>query len=102
VKVKGGGQAVSLTDEDKLWITERLRELSKRVDGVSERVDSLTRYVLDFRTETIQRFEAIDRRLELLWSSFASIDSRLPALNKALVDFSALAGQFSKLVNPAA
>lgn len=100
---------MSLTDEDKLWITEQLGLLTPTLDGLTQRTDGLaqrmdrlteqvqglTRYVLDFRTETIQRFDAIDRRLEFLGGAFTSIDSRLPALNKALVDFSALAGQLT-------
>ena len=75
-------QPLSLAVEDKLWIAERL--------------DGLTRYVLDLRSEVVRRFDAVDQRLEFLGNAYGNLDSRLPPMNEALIDFSTLAGQLTR------
>jgi len=53
----------------------------------------LTRYLLDFRQETIGRLQTIETRLDFLESTVRSIDTRLPALSKAIQDFGVLSAQ---------
>lgn len=60
---------------------------------MKEQIQNLTSYDLDFRTETIHRFEAIEQRFDLMTSAVHSIDVRLPSLNKAISDFGATATQ---------
>ncbi len=55
---------MSLTDDDKLWIDERLRSLASQLGGRFERIDQ--------RFDQIdQRFEAIDQRFETMETHFA-------------------------------
>jgi hypothetical protein len=56
----------------------------ERFDRLDRSVETLTRYVLDLRQETAARLQTIENRLDMLASTVANIDSRLPALTKAL------------------
>jgi ABC-type transporter Mla subunit MlaD len=71
-----------------------------RVDSAIERLcglhGTLTGYVLDFRQETATRLQTIDNRLDILSSTLASLDSRHPALTKAILDFGSLATQLQR------
>ena len=60
------------------------------------RFDRVEDYILQFRTEVIRRFDVIDQRLDFLASSFSRIDLQLPAVNRSVIDFGALAGQFAR------
>jgi len=64
-----------------------------RLDGSIERV---TQYVLDLRQETATRLQTIENRLDVLASTLASLDSRQPALTKAILDFGSLAAQLQR------
>jgi vacuolar-type H+-ATPase subunit I/STV1 len=71
---------------------ERLSQrTNERFDSLTHRVDGLTQYVLDFREEAMNRLRLIESRLDLQAATLTSIDSRLPALTKAVLD----AGTFS-------
>jgi chromosome segregation ATPase len=104
-------------------VSELRGSVSELKGSVSELRDSLaqlTRYVLDFREETIRHFEVIDNRLDVLSATVANIETRYPALSRAILDFGTiatrltneqarqkhttaeLAEKLSKIVNPAA
>jgi hypothetical protein len=74
---------------------ERLSQRTDgRFDGLTNRIDGLTQYILDFREEAMNRLRLIESRLDLQAATLTSIDSRdsrLPALTKAVLD----AGTFS-------
>jgi len=77
-----------------------LDERFDRLDGSIERLcgmhGTLTQYVLDFRQETASRLQTIESRLDVLASTLASLDSRQPALTKAILDFGSLATQLQR------
>jgi prefoldin subunit 5 len=62
-----------------------------RIDASSARIEAnigrLTQHILDFREETVRHLEVIDNRLDVLTATVSSIDSRIPALTKALLEF---------------
>jgi len=98
---------MALTDEDKAWFAEhfdarfdgidkRLAAIDTRLDAVDARFDRQDDYLLRFRSEVIGRFEIIDRRLDFLANSFNKLDMQVPPLNRAVVDFGILAGQFAR------
>jgi SMC interacting uncharacterized protein involved in chromosome segregation len=63
----------------------------ERFDRIDRSIEALTNYVLDLRQEAASRFQTIENRLDILSSTVANIDSRLPALTKAILDFGSLA-----------
>jgi SMC interacting uncharacterized protein involved in chromosome segregation len=65
----------------------------ERFDRIDGSIEILTKYVLDLRQETAARFQTIENRLDILSSTVANVDSRLPALTKAILDFGSLATQ---------
>jgi len=72
---------------------ERFDRLDRSVGDLTRSVETLTKYVLDLRQETAARFQTIENRLDILASTVANIDSRLPALTKAILDFGSLSTQ---------
>jgi SMC interacting uncharacterized protein involved in chromosome segregation len=69
---------------------ERIDNLTAKMNG---RFDSLYDYVLQFRKEAIERLEALERQFSVLSSAVVSIDSRLPVLDKAVVELELFAGR---------
>jgi hypothetical protein len=65
----------------------------ERFDRIDRSIETLTQYVLDLRQETATRLQTIDNRLDILSSTVANLDSRLPALTKAILDFGSLSAQ---------
>lgn len=78
---------MGLTNEDKAWLAERLDRTDERLDHTNERLDSFFRYVLEFRTEAIQRFDYLDQRSEYFVTTVHNIDARFMPMNKAILDF---------------
>jgi len=81
----------------------------ERFDRIDKSIQDLTRYVREFRTETINQLFTIETRLDVLSATVTSVDSRIPGLTKAILDFGAIASQIqreqsriAKLVEPAA
>jgi archaellum component FlaC len=72
---------------------ERFDRLDRSVGDLARSVETLTRYVLDLRQETADRLQTIENRLDMLASTVTNIDSRLPALTKAILDFGSLSTQ---------
>jgi hypothetical protein len=68
----------------------------ERFDRVDHSIQTLTQCVLDFRQEAADRFQAIDSRLDILSSTVANLDSRLPALTKAILDFGSLSARLMR------
>jgi hypothetical protein len=75
---------------------ERFDRIDRSFEALTQSLNTLTRYVLDFREETVNRLQTIENRLELFASSFAGLDSRLPALTKGIMDLGAGATQFER------
>jgi 3-dehydroquinate dehydratase len=85
----------------------------ERFDRIDASIGDLKQYLIAMRTETINRLDIIENRLDTLTNTVHSIDLRLPALSKAIADFgsvatrltrdhAALEAKVSKLVDPAA
>jgi hypothetical protein len=101
---------MALTDGDKVWIAgffnaanDRFNAIDTRLDGIDTRLDAVDArfdrqddYLLRFRSEVIGRFDVIDQRLDFLANSFNRLDVQVPPLNRAVVDFGILAGQFAR------
>jgi hypothetical protein len=88
---------------------EHLERIEKSIADVNQHLASIDRYLLDFRTETINRLELIDSRLTTLAGLYQSLDARMSPLSKAVLDFGAIAtrmqieqSRVAKLVEPAA
>jgi hypothetical protein len=60
---------------------------------IDERFDRLEQYILDLRQEIAGRLDTVDGRLDILSSTVANLDSRLPPLTKALLDFGSLSAK---------
>jgi len=60
---------------------------NRAIATLTQNLDRLTEYVLEFRRETATRFQLIENRLDILTSTVANIENRLPGLTKAILDF---------------
>ena len=91
------GGAIVPTRGGELAACEKERGLrmntDERLDRIDRSIETLAQYVLDLRQEAASRFQNIDNRLDILSSTVASLDSRLPALTKAILDFGSLSAQ---------
>jgi prefoldin subunit 5 len=70
-----------------------IEELTQSTQALTQSSQSLTQYLLDFRQETGSHLQTIDNRLDILSSTVANLDSRIPAPTKAILDFGTLAAQ---------
>jgi phage shock protein A len=77
-------------------LTRSYEILTKSHESLTKSHESLTRYVLDFRQETAERLHVIDNRLDTLSATVQNLDSRLPALTKAILDFGTLTSRLSR------
>ena len=75
---------------------ERFDRVDARLDKMDTRFDRIDDYILQFRSEVIQRVETIDRRLDFLMGASNRIEAQLPAINKSVGDFGMLAGQLAR------
>ena len=73
-----------------------IEALAQRADRVARSIETLTQYVLDFRQETASRFQTIENRLDILSSTVANLESRFPALSKAILDFGTLSSHLMR------
>ena len=67
----------------------------ERFDRIDHSIETPTKYVLDLRQEAAGRLQNVDNRLDILSSTVANLDSRLPALTKAILDFGSLSSQLA-------
>jgi len=77
-------------------IDARWDRMDARFDKIDTRFDRVDDYILKFPSEVLSRFDIIDQRLDFLASSFNKLDMQVPPLNRAVVDFGILAGQFAR------
>jgi len=70
-----------------------MEALEDKVEAQGRSQEGLTQYVLDLGREATERFQAIDKRLDLFINSVETVDSRIPALSKAVMEFGAQAAQ---------
>ena len=81
-------------------LEERLDELERRIDQRFERIEQaierLTRYTMDFRTETVRQFELVDNRLDMLSATMSNFETRLVPLTKWMLDSGSLASQLKR------
>jgi len=61
-------------------VRETVRQELKTLD------DRLTRYILDFRAEVLERFDSYEPRLQILSGTIQSIESKLLPFTKAVFD----------------
>jgi hypothetical protein len=64
---------------------ERLDRIDKSIQDLHELIAGQTRYVQEFRTEVIRRFDDIDRRMDTMVVTVGSIDSRMPGLTRSVM-----------------
>jgi hypothetical protein len=81
----------------------------ERLERIEKSIADVNRYLVDFRSETINRLEIIDSRLTTLTGLYQSLEARMAPLSKAVLDFGAIANRMqieqsrlAKLVEPAA
>jgi chromosome segregation ATPase len=98
-RLAGMDEHLEQTDQRLAGIDQRLAGIDERFNGMDRRLDNLQNYILDFRTEVIQQFARLESRLDMMSVTVLSLDSRVPALTKAVFD---LQTRFEKLVRPAA
>lgn len=77
-------------------VENRLDAVDKRLDQTGVRLDGLTRYLLDFRGEVVQRLTQIDSRYELVTSAMVAIETRFAPLTKGVLEFGTHAGQLAQ------
>jgi hypothetical protein len=64
-----------------------------RFDRVDASIERLSRYMLDLREETRTGMQALSNRIDVLSVAMSGIDSRIPALTKAVIDAGAITAQ---------
>lgn len=69
---------------------ERFDRIETAIEQMGER---LTKYILDLREETMTGLRALNNRMDVLSSTMNSIDSRIPALTKGVIDAGAVSTQ---------
>jgi archaellum component FlaC len=77
-------------DERFAHIDERFERIDNSIQEMKRSISDLTGYVLDFRQETATHFQSMENRLDVLASTVASLDTRQPAVAKALMEFGAV------------
>jgi hypothetical protein len=60
-------------------------ELRQQFAELKAQTTGLQTYVMELRAEVIQRFDDIDRRIDTMAGTIASIDSRLPVLTRSVM-----------------
>ena len=80
---------MALTDEDKAWIRSTMFEL---LAPTNERLDALTRYTLEMRSEVIRRSDGLEQRQDFMTNALLNYQP----LNKAMLDLGSLMGQLTK------
>jgi hypothetical protein len=70
---------MALTDEDKAWIRSTM---SKLLAPTNERLDALTRYILEMRSEVIRRSDGLEQRQDFMTNALLNYQP----LNKAMLD----------------
>jgi archaellum component FlaC len=79
-------------------IDHSVENLTERVDRLEASVQNLTRYFMDFRSEALGRFQAIEARLDVPMSIAAKAEaqmSQVSTLTKAVTDLGAVTTQLS-------
>jgi DNA repair exonuclease SbcCD ATPase subunit len=59
-------------------------ELTRRVERLENDRDALYELVTEFRTETLERFEQVDRRFEQVDQRFEQVDRRFEGVDQRL------------------
>jgi len=77
-------------------IFARFDQISTEVAALDRKVTSLQEFVLEFRAETIQRFEHLENRVDMMLLTVQSFDARVPALTKAVMDMQVRMGKLEK------
>ncbi|HLK66341.1 MAG TPA: hypothetical protein VKU19_23065 [Bryobacteraceae bacterium] len=97
------------TDERLDRIEKSIGEARQDLSTLAHDLGTLTRYVREFRTETIGRLEIIDSRLAMMAASIVSLEQRLPPMSKAILEFGEIVNRLqieqsriASLVQPAA
>lgn len=68
-------------------VNARLDRIETRLDRIETRQDSMQEYMLNFRAETITRFQLLEQRWTIQEATLTSIDLRLPPFAKAIMEF---------------
>jgi ABC-type transporter Mla subunit MlaD len=76
-------------------IDATLERLGGRFDKMDARFGHLENYIQEFRGETISRLDRLDQRLEGHGSALASLDGRLPAFTKMVLNSDAFTAQLA-------
>lgn len=79
-------------------IDHSIENLTERVDRLEASVQNLTRYFMDFRSEALSRFQAIEARLDVPMAIATRAEaqmSQVPTLTKAVTDLGAVTTQLS-------
>ena len=71
-------------------VEKRFAKVDERFAAIDARFDRLDDYLLRFRTEMVHRLEGLEHATELLSTAIVSLDSRMPGLNKAVLEFGEL------------
>ena len=65
----------------------------ERLERIEKSIADVNRYLVDFRSETINRLEIIDSRLTTLTGLYQSVEARMAPLSKAVLDSGAIANR---------
>jgi prefoldin subunit 5 len=78
-----------------MTVDERFDRVEQAIAGLSQSIDRLTQYVLDFRKETIMQFRLLESRMDMLDARMTSIEARQPSpvFGQAISDIGAAASK---------
>jgi hypothetical protein len=63
---------------------QRQAAMEQRQSAMEQRQDALQAYMLEFRSEVIQRLDQLETRLYMIALSVQSVDGRMPGIAKAI------------------
>ena len=86
----GSGRAEVPSMSKQMTNDDRFDRIDASIEQMGER---LSRYILDLRQETRAGMQSLSNRIDVLSAAMSSIDSRIPALTKAVIDAGAMSTQ---------
>jgi|SRR6185437_5330072 hypothetical protein len=61
----------------------------ERFDRLDAALERLTQYILEFRTETVRRFEWLEKRIDIVSGNVSALEAKIGPYTKATEEFAA-------------
>ncbi|HXS96536.1 MAG TPA: hypothetical protein VN736_18160 [Candidatus Limnocylindrales bacterium] len=68
---------------------ERFDRIDAAVERLTQAVERLTQYVLEFRSESVRRFESLEKRIDIVSGNVSALEAKIGPYTKATEEFAA-------------